>query len=306
MQFCQDLRAGHPWCKAPQPSGAVCRPKDVRHPPPARLRPPQAISARGGLAAIAFLTLGLLALAGCGTHRYSDSASAAPMASHRVAGDLGCRQARAELHQRFGFATDLRWPCNQVLLVLRKAADMDCAEAQAEARQRLGLTALNSGTIPCTKALIILVNLPPKISSARRLPVHSRRPPLLPLPPPQPPAPARQIQTGPDIGQWAPTETTITSLWMDLEAGMDVQVGAASIDRDHQRGFIFVYVINQLSDSGKIHNYPGGTYFTPEPVGPLTLTKITGSLATRNMVIAFSYPDGNGTLDPRTGQFTMP
>jgi len=40
--------------------------------------------------------------------------------------------------------------------------------------------------------------------------------------------------------------------------------------------------------------------------GPVTLTGVTGSLATHNMVASFSYAGGPETLVPRTGHFTMP
>ena len=111
--------------------------------------------------------------------------------------------------------------------------------------------------------------------------------------------------TGPDIGQWQTAGTTITSLWMDLEAGMIVQITGQSLDRDPHQGEISVDVINETSGGGHIGRYRGGTYPTPREVGPVTLTGVTGSLATRNMVVSFSYAGGTGTLVPSTGQLTI-
>lgn len=123
-------------------------------------------------------------------------------------------------------------------------------------------------------------------------------------PVPGPPAHARKVQTGPDIGQWQETGTTITRLWMDLEAGMVVQVTGDSLDPDPSQGEISID-INQASGGGHIGRYRGGIYPTPRKVGPVTLTGVTGSLATRNMVISFSYADGTGKLVPRTGHVTI-
>lgn len=120
------------------------------------------------------------------------------------------------------------------------------------------------------------------------------------------PAHARQIQAGPDIQQWQEAGTTITSLWMDLEAGMIVQITGQSLDRNPRQGEISVDVINEASGTGRIGRYRGGTYLTPRKVGPVTLTGVTGSLATHNMVVSFSYAGGIGTLVPRTGRFTLP
>ena len=52
---------------------------------------------------------------------------------------------------------------------------------------------------------------------------------------PQPPQDARQVQTGPNIQQWQAAGTTITSLWMDLEAGMIVQITGQSLDTDRRQ-----------------------------------------------------------------------
>jgi len=41
-------------------------------------------------------------------------------------------------------------------------------------------------------------------------------------------------------------------------------------------------------------------------VGPGTLTGVTGSLATHNMVVSFSYAGGPETLMPRNRHFTRP
>jgi Domain of unknown function (DUF4232) len=119
------------------------------------------------------------------------------------------------------------------------------------------------------------------------------------------PAHARQVQTGPDIQQWQEAGTTITSLWMDLEAGMIVQVTGESLDRDPRQGEISVAIINQASAGGHIGRYRGGAYPTPRKSGPVTLTGVTGSLATQTMVISFSYAGGTGKLLPRTGHFTI-
>jgi hypothetical protein len=93
---------------------------------------------------------------------------------------------------------------------------------------------------------------------------------------------------------------------MDLEAGMIVQITGQSLDGNRRQGEISVDVINEASDdTGRIGRYRGGTYPTPRKVGPVTLTGVTGSLATHNMVIWFSYAGGTGTLLPLTGRFTM-
>lgn len=120
------------------------------------------------------------------------------------------------------------------------------------------------------------------------------------------PGHARQVQTGPDIQQWQETGTTITSLWMDLEAGMIVQITGQSLDRNPRQGEISIDVITEASGDGHIGRYRGGIYPTPREVGPVTLTGVTGSLATRNMVVSFSYAGGTGTFTPRTRRFSMP
>ena len=113
------------------------------------------------------------------------------------------------------------------------------------------------------------------------------------------------MQTGPDIQQWQEAGTTITSLWMDLETGMIVQVTGDSLDRDPGQGEISVSIISQASGGGHIGPYRGGDYPTPRKFGPVTLTGVTGSLATHTMVISFSYAGGTGKLVPRTGHFTI-
>jgi hypothetical protein len=113
------------------------------------------------------------------------------------------------------------------------------------------------------------------------------------------------VQTGPDIQQWQEAGTTITSLWMDLEAGMIVQITGYSLDRNPRQGEISVSVISQASGGGHLGRYRGGDYPTPRKLGPVTLTGVTGSLATHNMVVRFSYADGTGKLVPRTGHVTI-
>ncbi len=123
---------------------------------------------------------------------------------------------------------------------------------------------------------------------------------------PEPPANARQVQTGIDIQQWQEAGTSITSLWMDLEAGLIVQIEGASLDSDPQQGVILISIIDEnTGDQGSIGGYTGGDYPTPQMVGPVTLTGVTGSLATGDMVISFSYPGGTGTFNPQTGQYAM-
>jgi len=70
------------------------------------------------------------------------------------------------------------------------------------------------------------------VASSRSASSHPSSPSALSPPSPGSPAHARQVQTGPDIQQWQEADTTITSLWMDLEAGMIVQVTGDSLDRD--------------------------------------------------------------------------
>jgi hypothetical protein len=168
-------------------------------------------------------------------------------------------------------------------------------------RRQLGYT----GPLSCRKALIFAADLLPKASGAQReAPLASAS--LLPTPSPEPPANAREIQTGPDIGQWQQAGTSVTSLWMDLEAGMNVEVEGASLDSDAQQGAIVINIIDQsTADQGNIGGYVGGTYPTPQKVGPVALTSITGSLATGDLMISFSDAGGTGTFNPQAGQFTM-
>jgi len=88
---------------------------------------------------------------------------------------------------------------------------------------------------------------------------------------------------------------------------MLVQVTGTSLDRDPRQGEISINVVNQASGGGgRIGRVPGWHLSGPRKAGPVTLTGVRGSLATRDMVISFSYAGGSGTLAPRTGHFTMP
>lgn len=217
--------------------------------------------------AMATVLLGVLVLTGCGKLSYGDSASAVSAASpHSATRGLNCGQARAMIRRQIGYA----------------------------------------GPLSCRKAVRLAALLPkPKASGAQReAPLAAAS--LLPTPSPEPPANAREIQTGPDIGQWQQAGTSITSLWMDLEAGMNVEIEGASLDSDAQQGAILINIIDQsTADQGNIGGYVGGTYPTPQMVGPVTLTSIAGSLATGDMTISFSYAGGTGTFNPQAGQFTM-
>lgn len=226
------------------------------------------------------IVISVLAVTGCGRAVYGSSASAGRAVQSRVAaGGMSCAQARAIVRRQVGYLGALS---------CRKAFSWaESLPGTAQGLERSGATATAS---PSPSP-----SLPPGFS-----------PPPVPEPSPELPADAGQVQTGPDISQWQESGTTITSLWMDLEAGLLVQIEGESLDSNTQQGQISIAVIDEnTNDGGSINGYTGGDYPTPQQVGPVTLTGVTGSLATGDMVISFSYPGGTGTFDPASGQFTM-
>lgn len=87
---------------------------------------------------------------------------------------------------------------------------------------------------------------------------------------------------------------------------MNVQIEGASFDSDPHQGIILVNIVNQNTDGrGNLGVYTGGEYPTPQKLGPVTLTGVTGSPPTGNMVISFSYAGGSGRLNPKTGHFRL-
>jgi hypothetical protein len=182
---------------------------------------------------------------------------------------------------------------------------LTCRQARAVFRKLVGST----GPLPCDKAtrfaesqpLVVLGLKPQKVPGA---PTHVSATGASTSP--SPPANARQIMSGPEVAQWQQSGTSITSLWMDLEAGMLVQVESAVLNDNPNQGEIFVMIIDEnTNETSNIGTYGGGTYPTPQQVGSISLTGVSGSLATNNMLISFSYTGGSGTFNPETSQFTM-
>ena len=172
-----------------------------------------------------------------------------------------------------------------------------------EARAMLGDA--NSVGLSCEKAILLAQAMNPSAFSTGN-PATKAPPSDLQTPSPVPPADARKIQTGGDIGQWEVKGTTITSLWLDLEDGLNVEIQAGTIGDSPEQGVINVAIINQnTGESETIRQYDGGSYATPDGVGAVVLTDISGSLADGNLLISFSYSNGAGTLDPVSGEFTL-
>jgi hypothetical protein len=94
---------------------------------------------------------------------------------------------------------------------------------------------------------------------------------------------------------------------MDLESGLLVEVQGVSQDVDTSQGEIVVVLVNENSqgEMASINGYDGGVYPSPDRVGPLQLTSVSGSLATGDMLVGFSYEGGTGTFDPQTATFSM-
>ena len=126
------------------------------------------------------------------------------------------------------------------------------------------------------------------------------------LPSPVPPGNARVVMTDAGIDQWQTSGTTIDSLWLDLESGMNVEVAGAALTDDPGQGVIVINLIDQASDSStSIAGFDGGIFATPDEVGPVTLTRVKGSLSTGDLIVEFSYRGGTGAMDPVAGRFTM-
>ena len=192
----------------------------------------------------------------------------------------------------------------------RPHVSLMCAKARQVAAQAMGAGAPR---LSCQAALRVAEATHPNLfapAGGATNPAPPGAPPsFLPEPSPEPPAHVREIQTSGDIGQWQVPGTSITALWMDLEAGMTVQVETATLESSPNQGEVIISVINTDDYSGNgtgaIDGYSGGAYPTPTAVGPIALTNVTGSLAGRSLQITFSYPGGTGTFDPETGTFTM-
>jgi hypothetical protein len=164
----------------------------------------------------------------------------------------------------------------------------------------------NSDGLSCEKAIQLAQAPDPAAFSSGGPATKPSSPNLEPWPSPEPPGNARIVMTGDDIGQWAAHGTSLTSLWMDLEDGMNVEIQGGSMSADRTQGIIDVSIIDQnTGDSAVVAQYGGGSYPTPEGVGEVTLTDVSGSFADRDMLISFSYPGGKGTLDPVRAKFIL-
>lgn len=134
------------------------------------------------------------------------------------------------------------------------------------------------------------------------------------------PQDVRRIMTGNAARQWVwpaagqallPALGTLTSVWVDNnEARMAVQVGGGAVAGARSRGAIYVGVfrpctLTAVPVSGKVSGYEGRGYVAPRGVGPITLKRVTGTLARHDLVVYFAYPGGSGVLNPETRQFTV-
>jgi len=191
------------------------------------------------------------------------------------------------------------------------SAPTSASAACAAARTKIAGTWPDSGQLNCRKAEIIAAAFPRGGSVAA--PKVAR---IEPTPPAPPPTNDGVIRTA-DIEQSAVPGTSIATLWMDLEDGMYVQVQSGNEISDPSQGTIDItvinpdgYVINSQGEpvpqtTGTVNGYAGGEYSVPGEPGSITLTAITGSLATNDMLISFAYANGTGSFDPQTGSFAL-
>jgi hypothetical protein len=135
-------------------------------------------------------------------------------------------------------------------------------------------------TLPCQKVRLFLRDRPPPT-------------PLSPLPD------GRTIRTGINIQQDVdPGFANISSDWADTEDGDYVFISTETPGNAPNQWVLSIKVDNPNDQAvpGSIHGVSGGIYNVPARLGPVHLTAVTGSLATRDLVVSFAGPSGSGSF----------
>ncbi|HET7173087.1 MAG TPA: hypothetical protein VFI30_02275 [Nocardioidaceae bacterium] len=123
--------------------------------------------------------------------------------------------------------------------------------------------------------------------------------------PPQKPGQAREIVVGDGAEQWEAPGTSITSVWLDLEDGLDVEVEGAAETHDPNEGVVIINVIDPATGgAASIRGYRGGLYVAPGGTGAITLTSVSGSLSASDLVVRYSSAGGSGTFNVATQSFS--
>jgi len=131
---------------------------------------------------------------------------------------------------------------------------------------------------------------------------------LLPEPSPQPPGHARQVEFD-GIGQWADHGTTITGLWMNLEAGKLVQVKSEISGSRKVRPTVYIDILDEAtSGSSQIGGFTGGAFHFPHGTG-VALTWVSGTIPGGSLRVGVRYWTGFGldryaALDPFSGTWS--
>jgi hypothetical protein len=86
-----------------------------------------------------------------------------------------------------------------------------------------------------------------------------------------------------------------------LENDLNVTVQGGYLTREPDQGELNLTIVNQNTGvSGMIDGIDSRSIETPKPVGPLTITEVTGSLADQDMLIHFSCNGGTGSYNPQS------
>jgi len=183
----------------------------------------------------------------------------------------------------------------------QQAGMVSCSGARLILRQH-GLP--GESMMSCAKALRVAYLVDPRaFGSGGSASTAMRSPSFLPTSSPEPPGDPRQVLTGDAILQWEQAGTTITSLWLDLEDGVNVEVIAAGIKSNPSAGQITLVLFDQATgQAATINDYSGGTYSPADGGGPVMLTGVTGSLPGGDMEVYFADEVGHWILDPVTGE----
>jgi hypothetical protein len=117
---------------------------------------------------------------------------------------------------------------------------------------------------------------------------------------PTPPAHAGEVATPDELGgvplPFSPESFDVTTMWMDLHGQVEIHVYAGDLPADPDQGALAVTRTNAVTGA----DLPGGGQFpTPQKVGALTLTQVSGNTA------FFTYPGGSGRFNLVSDRYSM-